>query len=170
MNSKALYNLSYGLYLVSSKKGDNQNNAQVANTVFQVTSEPATIAISINKGNFTWECIKESGIFAVSVLQQDTPLAFIGNFGFKSGRDIDKLVGINFKIGQTGAPIITDNANAYFEASLTKELDAGTHTLFIGKLEDADVLNNKPGMTYAYYHEVKRGTTPRSAPHYIKEG
>ncbi len=95
MNVKALYKLGYGLYVVSSKKGD-RLNGQIANTVFQIASEPPTIAVSINKNNLTHEFIKESRMLAVSVLSQDTPLSFIGHFGFKSGRDIDKLEGINY--------------------------------------------------------------------------
>ncbi len=103
MNFKALYKLSYGLYIVSSKKG-NKLNGQVANSVFQVTSEPPTIAISINKGNLTHEFIKESKVLLVSMLSRDTPLFFIGRFGFKSGRDINKFEGINYEMDETQAP------------------------------------------------------------------
>ena len=117
----------------------------------------------------TWEYIKDSGTFAVSVLCQDTPLSFIGQFGFKSGRDVDKLSGINYKLGQTGAPIVLDNATSYLEARVTKEMDVGTHTIFVGEIVDGDVLNEKPCMTYEYYHQVKRGTTPKTAPSYIEE-
>ena len=100
MNVKALYKLVYGLYVVSSRKED-RLNGQIANTVFQISSEPPTIAVSINKNNLTHEFIEQSKVLAVSVLSQDTPLSFIGHFGFKSGRDIDKLEGINYKIGGT---------------------------------------------------------------------
>ena len=168
MNTKALFNLGYGLYVVTSKKGD-KLNGQIANTVFQITSEPPTVAVSINKKNLTWEYIKESGVFAVSIICQDAPLSFIGNFGFKSGRDTDKLAGINYKSGQTGAPIVLDNTNSYLEARVTGNLDVGTHTIFVGEIIDGDVLNEKPGMTYAYYHQVKRGTTPKTAPSYVEE-
>jgi len=168
MNPKALYKLGYGLYVVSSKKGD-RLNGQIANTVFQITSEPPTIAVSINKSNLTHEFIKESRVFVASVLSQDTPLSFIGHFGFKSGRDIDKLEGINYKIGETQAPIVTDNTLAYLEVSVTQEVDVGTHTIFIGGLVWADVLKEGEPMTYAYYHQVKRGTTPKTAPSYIAE-
>ena len=98
MNPKALHKLGYGLYVVTSRKGD-KFNGQIANTVFQVTSEPPTVAVSINRSNLTWESIKESRVFAVSVLCRDTPLSFIGHFGFKSGRDVDTLKGINYRIG-----------------------------------------------------------------------
>jgi len=167
MNLKALYKLSYGLYVVTSRKGD-RLNGQIANTVFQVTSEPPTIAVSINKNNLTWEFIKESRVFAVSVLCQDTPLSFIGHFGFKSGRDIDKLDGINYKIGQTKVPVVIDNAASYLEAKVTGEMDVGTHTIFVGEVVDADVLSEKTYMTYDYYHQVKRGTTPKTAPSYVE--
>ena len=102
MNFKALHKLGYGLYVVCSRKGD-RLNGQIANTVFQVTSEPPTIAVSINKNNLTYEFITESKVLTVSILSQDTPLSFIGHFGFKSGRDIDKLEGINYKIGESQA-------------------------------------------------------------------
>jgi len=168
MNPKALYKLGYGLYVVSSKNGD-RFNGQIANTVFQVTSEPPTIAVSINKSNLTHQFIKESRVFTASILSQDTPLSFIGRFGFKSGRDIDKLEGIDYKIGETQAPVVTDNALAYLEAKVIQELDVGTHTIFVGELAGAEVLREGEPMTYAYYHQVKRGTTPKTAPSYVEE-
>ena len=168
MNLKALYKLGYGLYVVSSKKGD-KLNGQIANTVFQITSEPPTIAVSINKNNLTHEFIKESKVLAVSVLSRDTPLFFIGHFGFKSGRDIDKFKGINYKIGETQAPVVTDNTLAYLETKIIQEVDRGTHTIFIGELVGADVLKEGEPMTYAYYHQVKRGATPKTAPVYVEE-
>jgi flavin reductase (DIM6/NTAB) family NADH-FMN oxidoreductase RutF len=168
MNLKALYKLGYGLYIVCSRKGD-KLNGQISNTVFQITSEPPTIAVSINKNNLTHEFIRESKVFAASILSQDTPLAFIGHFGFKSGRDIDKLKGINYKLGETKAPVVTDHTLAYLEAKVNKEVDVGTHTIFIGELVGADVIKEGEPMTYAYYHQVKRGTTPKTAPSYIEE-
>ena len=168
MNLKALHKLGYGLYVVSSRKGD-KLNGQIANTVFQITSEPPTIAVSINKNNLTHEFIREGKVFTASVLSQDTPLSFIGHFGFKSGRDMDKFKGINYKIGETQAPVITDNALAYQEAKVVQEVDVGTHTIFIGELVGADVIREGEPMTYAYYHQVKRGTTPKAAPSYIGE-
>ena len=168
MNHKALHKLTYGLYVVTSRNGD-RLNGQIANTVFQVTSEPPTIAISINKANLTWEFIKQSKAFAVSVLSKDTPLSFIGHFGFKSGRDIDKLDGINYNIGQTKSPIAIDYAVSYLEAKVTGEVDMSTHTIFLGEVVDADILNKKVSMTYDYYHKVKRGITPKKAPTYLEE-
>ena len=166
MNLNALYKLGYGMYIVGSHKGD-KLNAQVANTVFQITSEPPTVAVSINKNNLTHEFIKASRVFSASVLCQSTPLSFIGNFGFKSGKDVDKLKGVNYKTGQTGSPLILDNTTAYLEAEVIQDVDVGTHTIFIGRIVAAEILNEDPCMTYEYYHQVKRGTTPKTAPSYI---
>lgn len=168
MNLKALYAISYGLYVIGSKKGD-RLNGQIANTVIQVCSEPPTISVCINKGNLSHEFIKHSGAFTVSVLSQDTPLSFIGGFGFKSGRDSDKFDGVNYRIGETQAPIVLDNALAYLEAKVINDVDVGTHTIFVGELVAAEVLSEGEPMTYAYYHQVKRGTTPKTAPSYVKE-
>lgn len=166
MNLNALHKISYGMYIVGSHKGE-KRNGQIANTVFQVTSEPPTVAVSINKNNLTHEYIKASKVFAASILCQAAPLPFIGGFGFKSGRDVDKLKGVNYKVGQTGSPVFLDNTTAYLEAEVVQDIDVGTHTIFIGKVVAAEVLNENLCMTYDYYHEVKRGTTPKTAPSYI---
>jgi flavin reductase (DIM6/NTAB) family NADH-FMN oxidoreductase RutF/rubredoxin len=168
MNLKALHTCSYGLYVVSSRKGHGLNG-QIANTVFQITSDPPTVAVSINKQNLTHEFISESKVFVASILSTDAPLSLIGHFGFKSGRDVDKLKDINYKLGETKAPIILDHTIAYLEARVINQVDVGTHTIFIGELVGADVLTEGAPMTYAYYHEVKRGTTPKTAPTYIEE-
>jgi len=168
MDSKALHKIGYGLYVIGSKKGD-KLNGQIANTVFQITSEPPTVAVSINKNNLTYEYIKESRVFTVTILCEATPLSFIGNFGFKSGRDVNKLEGVEYKIGKTGVPVITENATACLEVNVTQEVDVGTHALFIGEIVEAEVISEETCMTYAHYHIVKRGTTPKSAPSYIKE-
>lgn len=166
MDLKTLFKIGYGMYLVTSKKGD-KINSQVANTVFQITSEPPTIAVSINKKNFTHECISECKKFTISILSKDTPLKFIGNFGFKSGRDVNKFENVNYKIGVTGVPIVLDNTVGYIELETIATFDVGTHTIFVGKVVNAEVLNDTEPMTYAYYHEVKRGTTSKNAPTYV---
>lgn len=168
MNHRTLYKISYGLYVVSSKK-ENKINGQIANTVFQITSEPPTIAVSINKQNLTHEFIKESKVFAVSVLAKEASMKFIGQFGFKSGREIDKFSEVNYKLGVTGAPIVLEYSIAYLEAEVVSVIDVGTHTIFIGTIVDADILNEGEPMTYAYYHTIKKGKSPKTAPTYIEE-
>jgi len=168
MNLKALQKLGYGMYIVGSYQGD-RLNGQVANTVFQITSEPPTVAVSINKKNLTHEFIKATRVFSASILHEATPLTYIGRFGFRSGRDFDKLKDTNYQRGVTGAPIFIDHAAAYLEAEVTQDVDVGTHTIFIGKIVASEVLSEDVCMTYDYYHQVKRGKTPENAPSYIAE-
>jgi len=168
VNLKALFYLSYGLYVVGSRKGD-KLNGQIANTAFQVTSVPANFAVAINKQNYTHELISDSKALTISVLSQDTPLSFIGSFGFKSGREIDKLKGVNYKLGETQAPVILDHTLAYIEGKVVNQLDVGTHTLFIAQLVDSAIMRDGEPMIYAYYRNIKRGTTPKTAPSYIEE-
>ena len=168
MDTKVLHQISYGMYIAGSRKGDSING-QTCNTVIQVSSEPPIISACINKGNLTHDFIDASGVFAVSILSQDTPLSLIGRFGFKSGREVDKFEGIAYKLGETKAPIVLDNTLAYLEAKVISEVDVGTHTIFIGELVGAEVIQEGEPMTYAYYHQVKRGTTPKTAPSYHKD-
>jgi len=167
MDQNALHNIGYGMYIVSSFK-DGRMNAQIANTVFQITSQPATIAISINKSNLTHEFIESSSVFTVSILEESTPLKFIGKFGFRSGRVEDKFKDTRFEKLPSGCPVVTECALAYLEANVIKKLDCLTHTLFLGQLTDSKIISEGKPMTYSYYHEVKRGTTPASAPTFIK--
>jgi flavin reductase (DIM6/NTAB) family NADH-FMN oxidoreductase RutF/rubredoxin len=155
------------MYIVCSYK-NGRTNGQVANTVFQITSEPATIAVSINKNNLTHEFIRESRRFTVSVLTQNCPLDLIGKFGFKSGREINKFENVQFSALDSGCPVVLEHTLAYLEAKVVKELDCGTHTLFLGEITASKLLKEAVPMTYDYYHKVKRGTTPQSAPTFIK--
>jgi len=168
MNARALYSLTYGLFVVSSMKGD-RINGQIANTVIQVCSEPQVVQAVINRSNLTHEYISGSKVFTVSILSKETPLSFIGGFGFKSGRDVDKFNGIGYTTGQSGAPVVTDNSLAYLEAKVIAQMDVHTHTIFVGQLTEADVIKEGEPMTYAYYQQVKRGTTPKTAPSYIAD-
>ena len=168
MNLKAIQKICYGMYIISSKKED-KLNGQIANTAFQITSEPPTIAISINKLNLTHEYIMESKFFAISILTNEAPMTLIGNFGFKSGRDIDKFKDVQFKTGLTGAPIVMECSTAYLECEVVGVTDVGTHSIFIGKVVDCDTLSSGEPMTYAYYHQIKGGKSPKTAPTYVKE-
>ncbi len=168
MNLKAVQKICYGVYIIASQK-DGKINGQIANTAFQITSDPPTIAISINKQNLTHQFIEASKVFTVSILSKFAPMTLIGKFGFKSGRDIDKFADTKHKSGQTGAPIVLDNTIGFLECEVLSTTDVGTHTIFIGKVVDCDVLSDNEPMTYAYYHTVKGGKEPKTAPTYIKE-
>ncbi|MGA2159946.1 MAG: rubredoxin [Dehalococcoidia bacterium] len=168
MDTKALHALTYGLYIVTSFKGD-KINGQIINTATQICSEPLVVGIIVNRNNLTHEYITSSQAFAVSILEQDTPLKFIGTFGFKSGREIDKFAGVNYKIGSTRSPIVLDNTIAFLEAKVISHLDVHTHTIFVGLLTDAGVIKQAEPLTYTYYQNVKRGFTPKAASSYIAE-
>ncbi len=169
MRLEALFKVSYGMYIVTSHNAE-KINGQIANTVFQITAEPPTIAVSINKGNLTHEYIKESGSFLINVLDINTKMTFIGRFGFKSGRDIDKFENIQYRLSQLSNPILEENSIAFIEAEIEKEVDMGTHTVFIGRITDADIVKEEgEPMTYAHYHIGKKGKAPKAAPTYQKE-
>ena len=158
-------NLSYGLYIVTSRDEDRMNG-QVVNTVIQVTSEPPRIAVIINKKNFTHDLIVESKVFSASVLEQSAPLTFFGPFGFRSGRDFDKLSNVVFKEGITGCPLITEHVLSVLEAEVINEIDLGTHTVFIGNVVSSEVLGEGTPLTYQYYHQILKGKSPPNAPTY----
>lgn len=168
MNKRVLHQISYGLYIITSRMGE-RNNGQVANTVFQISSTPATIAVGINKSNLTNQFIRESKLFTVSVLAQDAPLDLIGRFGFKSGREMDKFEGLEYKIGGEGVAFLTEDTLGYLEAEVIQEVDAGTHSIFIGKVYGGEVLKEGTPMTYAYYHQVKKGGIPKTAPAFVEK-
>lgn len=169
MNTKAIQKICYGMYVISSKK-DDKTNGQIANTLFQITSDPPTVAVSINKQNLTHDYIMASKAFAASIISQDAPMSFIGNWGFKSGRDIDKFKDAKFKTGTaTGVPIVLDYATSYLECEVLSSTDVGTHTIFIGKVVDCEILSEADPMTYSYYHKIKGGKSPKTAPTYVQE-
>ncbi len=155
--------LSYGLYIVTSNS-EGRLNGQVVNTVIQVTSEPPRVAIIINKKNLTHQFILESKVFSASVLEESTPMKFLGPFGFRSGRDIDKLSNVAFKEGLTGCPLITEHALSVLEAEVVDQIDLGTHSIFVGNVIRSEVLKKGRPLTYQYYHEVLRGKSPPNAP------
>ena len=168
MNKTAFHKISYGLYIVTSGQ-DGKFNGQIANSLFQVTSNPPTVAVSINKENYTHELITASRKFVVSVLSQDTPMTFIGLFGFKSGRSVDKLKDIKTKTGVTGIPIVLDNVLSFIEAEVENEMSCGTHTIFFAKAVEADIIGEGEPLTYAYYQSVKGGKSSKNAPTYIQD-
>ncbi len=168
LDLESLFNLSYGMCIVSSKK-DGRFNGCIVNTVFQIVPEPPMVAASINRQCLTHEYITKSKVFTVSILSQEAPMPFIDRFGFRSGRKIDKFEQVSYKIGQTGVPIVLDNTVGFLEAEVTESIDVVTHTLFIAKIVACETLNrDKAPMTYAYYRDIKQGKTPETAATYIK--
>lgn len=168
MDQKAFFQLSYGLYLLSTTL-EGRDSGCVVNTVAQVTSEPAKLSVTVSKNNFTCGQIEQSGCFAATVLTQQADMNLIAAFGFQSSKDHDKFSGFPIKRDGRGVPYIEQTAAARFSCKVEQTLDLGTHILFVGLVEEAEVLEGGEVLTYSYYHQVKKGTTPKNAPSYQKE-
>ncbi len=165
--SEAFFKLTYGLYLVTSSAGE-ERNAYIANTVFQVTSQPARLAISCHKENYSSRLLEEGGSFGVSVLQKDTPVEFIRRFGYQSAKDTPKFPGLNFRKGVTGVPVVYDYSIAWFECRINQKVDTGTHWIFIGEVVDFGVLSSyDEPLDYAWYRETYKAASPSRAPTYV---
>lgn len=163
MDKKAIYNLSYGVFMVSTKAGEVANGC-ITNTCIQVASNPVRIAISVLNSNYTCDLIKESGIFAVSILDNDCTFETIKHFGFQSGRDVDKFGNITPPTDCNDVPYLGWQSCAVISGKVVEQHDLGTHTLFIAEVVDAKVLSDKEPIIYAkYQNEIKPKNNVASA-------
>lgn len=158
MDKNIFRNLSYGVYVVTTMDGMRQTGC-VANSCMQITSDPAVVAVSINHDNYTNKCIKESKSLAVNILTENADMTLIGNFGFQSGKDVNKFENIPFEWAY-GNPVLKDSTCGYFAGDVIGSYETGTHTVFFVEIKDAEVKSGTP-MTYAYYHKVKNGKSPK---------
>jgi ferric-chelate reductase [NAD(P)H] len=163
MPDNILQKITYGMYIVSSVR-DGRFNGQVVNTVFQTTDVPPMIAVCINRQNLTHEFISASGRLSVSILAEEAPMTFLGTFGFKSGRAIDKFKAVQFRVLDSGCPVVLEYALGYIEAVVKNQQENGRHTLFTCEVTGSEIISAGTPMTYEYYHRVKKGLTPQSAP------
>ena len=153
MNTNALFKIGYGLYALSAHE-NGKDNACIVNSIMQVTSEPLQVAVCVNKNNYTCEMIQKTRKFNVSVLAEGVGFDVFKNFGYQCGRDIDKFANFyDTKRTPNGILYITKNTNAYFSAWVKQEVDLGTHIMFIAQLVEAEVLSEKPTVTYDYYQK-----------------
>lgn len=153
MNKKAMYQLTYGLFVLTARLGEKDNGC-IINTAGQVTSTPNRISIAVNKDNFTHDMIMESGRFNISILSEKANFETFQHFGFQSGRTADKFDGYqSCKRSGNGIYYITEGTNAYISASVEQTIDLGSHTMFIASVDDMDVLASDPSATYAYYQD-----------------
>lgn len=150
INEKALNKISYGLFVLSAKQGDKDNGC-IINTAQQVTSSPLRISIAVNKNNYTHDMIKETKEFNISVLSEKTTFDTFTQYGFKSGRDENK-VPENSPRTANGIIYVPGVSNAVISAKVISEVDLDTHTMFIADVSEATILNEEPSATYAYYH------------------
>ena len=153
MDKKAMFKLSYGLFVITANR-DGKDNGCITNTAVQVTSEPNRISVAINKANYTHDMIKETGLFTVSVISEDASFDIFKHFGFQSGRDVDKFADYaDCKRADNGTMIITKGTNAYISGKVCQSVDLGSHTLFIADVTDLDILSEVPSATYTYYQD-----------------
>ena len=163
MNTKAFYNLTYGLFVLSVKENEKSNGC-IINTAIQVTSDPGRIAFAVNKSNYTNEVLSRTGKFNISIISEAADFELFKHFGFSSGRDTDKFAGYaDCTLGANGIPYITGGINAYISGEVEQAVDVGTHTLFIAKVTDMEVLSDVPSATYGYYQSNIK-PKPQKAP------
>lgn len=148
----ALFKIGYGLYVVTSNDGK-QNNGLIVNTVTQVSDNPNRIAVNINKANYSYHVIKQTGILNVNCLTVDVPFKVFENFGFQSGRNTDKFVNYPYILSDNGLPILTNYINASISLKVENYIDLDSHGMFICSVTEARVMNNKETMTYEYYQK-----------------
>lgn len=166
MDIKAMYKLSYGLFVLTAREADKDNGC-IINTAIQAALSPNQLSICVSKANYTHDIIKKTGEFTVSVLSQNAGFDLFKHFGFQSGRELNKFENFSkCKRGANGIYYITEGTNAYISVKVTKTNDLGSHTMFIGEISDMEVLSEVPSVTYDYYlNNIKPkpqavGTTP----------
>lgn len=150
MDKKAMYSLSYGVFMLSTKSGGRSNGC-ITNTCIQVANSPTRVAISVLNSNYTCDLIKEGGLFALSILDCSVTFETIKHFGFQSGRDVDKMKDLQMPVDVNGVPYLGWQACAVISCRVVSSEDLGSHTLFVAEVEDAKVLSEQKPLTYAYY-------------------
>jgi len=151
MDMKSMNKITYGLYVLTARCG-NQFNGCIINTLAQVTTSPNRVSVTVNKGNFTEYMIRTSGRFNVSMIDESADFSLFTHFGFQSGRWGNKFYDYALKKAENGLPIIEKGVCAYLSCEVVQTVDLGTHTMFIADVADGEVISDKAPMTYAYYH------------------
>ncbi len=168
MDLNALYKVTYGLYVVSAQ-AEGKKSGCVVNTLTQVTAEPVRLTVAVSKESFTCGLMEKAGRFAAVALDQTADLMSIGRFGFRTGRDFEKFQGIPSGSDAAGTPYPLEHICARFSCRVTGTVDLGTHVLFVGECEEAEIMSENEPLTYAYYRNVIKGKTPPNAPSYQKK-
>ncbi|MBP3521596.1 MAG: flavin reductase [Oscillospiraceae bacterium] len=150
-NKKAMYALSYGLFVLTTREGETDNGC-IINTGMQVTTTPNRILFAVNKGNYTHDLLLKSNRFTLSVISEEADFSLFQRFGFQSGRETDKFAGFADVVrGENEVLRPTKGINAWLNGWVVSATDLGTHTLFLADVVDADVISDAPSATYAYY-------------------
>ena len=165
MDNKVMYALSYGLFVLSARRGEKDNGC-ITNTAIQVTTTPNRIDIAVNKGNYTHDMLKETGRFTLSILSEEAKFDLFQRFGFQSGRDVDKFAGFEAHTARDkdGICYVTQGTNAWLSCKVVSATDLGSHTLFLADVLDGGTLSSAPSATYAYYQAHIKPKPAASAP------
>ncbi len=151
--TSALFKIGYGLYVISGRTPDGKDTGCIANAVSQITNTPNRIAVTINKANYTHDVIMETKKLIVNSLSVDAPFSVFQNFGFQSGRDVNKFDGWEILRADNGVAYLPKYINSFMALNVEATQDFGTHTMFICSVAEARVISGRETMTYNYYQE-----------------
>lgn len=161
--SDIIFKFSYGLFMLSANY-EGKDNGCIVNTAVQVTERPFQVSMTLNKANYTHYMIVKSGKFNLSFLSEDITFDTFKRFGFQSGKDVDKFEGLEVaKRSENGVMYITEGANAMISVKVSKTVDVGSHTIFIGEVTEEQIFSDTPSCTYTYYQNNVK-PKPKKAP------
>lgn len=162
IDTKTFTKIGYGLYLLTVNS-NGRDNGCIINTFGQLTETPPRVAITVNNANYTGELLKEGGLFNVSALTESAPFEIYKRFGYQSGRENDKFAGLSLPRTSNGVTYLAEGVNSVFSGKILSSMDLGSHTLFIGEIEEALTLNEEESITYSYYHKFVKPKPPKAA-------
>ena len=160
MDTKAMFKIGYGLYVLTAREGDKDNGC-IVNTFQQVTSDPLRVSVCVNKANHTCGMIARTGVFNVSVIAESASFDLFRRFGFQSGATVDKFADFPAPRLANGVRAVDRNTNAVISAKVFQTIDLGTHLLFLADVTDALVSSDEETATYSYY---QRAIKPKPQP------
>lgn len=152
IDNTAVFKISYGLFVLSARDGEKDNGC-IINTVSQIADNPVRVAVSVNKKNYTHDMIMNTGRLNLSVLTQSVPFSVFEHYGFKSGRDTEKIVGNSLPRSENGIVYLTEYTNAFLSCKVLEKVDCGSHTVFITEITESKVLSDEGSVTYQYYFD-----------------
>lgn len=167
MNNSVIRKLSYGMYAIGVRS-DEKLSACIVNTVFQISSKPVVIAVSVNKSCYTAQQIEKTGEFSVTILNTEAPKSVFTALGFSSGFDKDKLADVSHTV-VNNLPVITEGRGGYLICKVTDKISVSDHTVYFAEVTATSDIAEGESMTYDYYHKVIKGSAPPKAPTYIEE-
>ena len=151
IDGKAFFKIGYGLYVVTTNDG-RRDNGMICNTVVQVTGSPARLAVTISKSNYTHDTVRKTGKMNVCTIAETAKFPLFELYGFRSGRDADKLAGVETRRSENGLAVIVNDCNSFFSLEVESYVDLDSHGMFICRVVEAQTLSAAPTMTYAFYH------------------